>query len=172
MPSILILPEDLLDEEQFSHLPPIEKSYYVEAALEKILELNQENGVTIRQVLDSTYFERNTVSKYLEKLVARRIGYKVVQGNTIVYHKNGRLIHHIIKKDVDLSGRSYSFKALFDGKELLLFIQENKKNPLGVIEEGGGILVPMKEIKEFSDCIKDVEIQIPFIKNKLVEMIE
>ena len=166
------LPEELLEEEEFRHLPPTEKSHYAESALEKILDLNQDTGITISQLLENTYFERNTISKYLEKLVARRIAYKVVRGNTIVYHKNGRLIHHLFKKDMILSGRAFSFKALFDGKEILIFIQENKKSPLGVIEEGGGILVPLKDIKEFVECMNDVETQVPSIKTKLLEMIE
>lgn len=172
MTANLLVPQDLLDVEAFKKLPASEKSLYVEKVVEKILDLNQGSGVTIPSILESTEFDRGSVSKYLEKLVAKRVAYKVVQGQTIVYHKNGRLIHHIFKRDIDFGKRSFSFKALFDGKEILVYIQENKKNPLGIIEEGGGIIIPLKEIKQFSEHVSKIESEIPVIKNKFMEMIE
>ena len=126
MVTTLNLPQDMIDVDAFRALPSTEKSNYEEKIIEKILELNQGKGVTITAVIENTYFDRNSVSKYLEKLVAKRFAYKIIQGQTIVYHKNGRLVHHIFKRDIDIGDRSFSFKALFDGSEIVIFIQENK----------------------------------------------
>ena len=73
---------------------------------------------------------------------------------------------------MDLGGRSFSFKALFDGKEILIYIQENKKNPLGIVEEGGGILIPLRDFTEFLKNLENVKTEVPVIKNKFMEMIE
>ena len=162
----------MLDAKAYEHLSPRDKSVYLERCLQEILNLNNERGVSIPQIIDSTYFDRKAVSKYLEKLVARRVAYKVQQGTTIIYHINGRLIHHLFQKTVPIGGRHYSFKALFDGNQVQLFIQEIKKNELGVIEEGGGIIVPLKSIEEFSDYVSKVKKEMPLIKEKLMDMIE
>lgn len=166
------IPKDMLDEKVYSHLAPKEKSEYMEATLQEILVLNKDIGITISNILAETYFDRKAVSKYLEKLVAKRIGYRVQRGKTIVYYINGRLIHHLFNKTVEVGNRHYSFKALFDGKQVSLFIQEIKKNDLGVIEEGGGIIVPLKDIDDFSQYISKVKTELPLIKQKLMEMIE
>ena len=166
------VPDNLIDEEQFKNLPPSDKSLYMEKIIGQILDLNVNAGVTIRDVLDNTYFDRRGVSKYLEKQVARRFAYKVQQGKTIVYFKNGRLIHHLFNRNIELEDKLYSFKALFNGNQIMIYIQENRKNKLGVIEEGGGILIPLKHMKEFSDYVSKVENEIPVIKKELVRLIE
>lgn len=166
------IPENMLDEEAYNNLPIKDKSIYMEKTLQEILSLNKDTGVSISQILEETYFNRKSVSKYLEKLVARRVAYKIQQGVSIIYNLNGRLIHQLFQKNVPVGDRDYSFKALFDGKQISIFIQEIKKNELGIIEEGGGILVPLKSIKEFADYVFKVDKEVPVIKEKLMEMIE
>ena len=51
----------------------------MEDALQEILALNKDIGVTIPQLVESTPFSRKGVSKYLEKLVAQRIAYNLSQ---------------------------------------------------------------------------------------------
>jgi len=165
-------PKNILDEEAYEQLPSKDKALYLEKVLQDILILNKNTGVTIPTLLEIAPFSRKGISKYLEKLVARRVAYKIQQGNTIMYHINGRLIHHIFEKNITAGNRDYSFKALFDGKQVSIFIQEIKKNELGVIEEGGGIIVPLKSLDEFSTYISKIKNEIPIIKEKLMEMIE
>lgn len=172
MDPTLRTPKEMLDGKAYENLAPKDKSLYMEKVLQEILSLNNDRGISIPQMIESTYFDRKAISKYLEKLVARRVAYKVQQGNTIIYHINGRLIHHLFQKTVLIGNRNYSFKALFDGNQVLLFIQEIKKNELGVIEEGGGIIIPLKNIEEFSEYIEKVKDEFPLIKEKLMEMIE
>lgn len=172
MSRTLKLPEDMLEEEEFRELPSREKGKYEEKVLEKILDLNQDKGITIPDIESNTYFSYHSISKHLDKLVAKRIAYKVKQGNSIVYHKNGRLIHHIFKKNIDIGDRNYSFKALFDGSKILVFIQENKKSPLGTIEEGGGIIVPLSKLNDFAERVRAAKEESPKIKKKMMKIIE
>lgn len=165
-------PDNILDEKAYNQLPPKDKPLYMEKILQEILVLNKDGGVTIPELLATTPFSRKGISKYLEKLVARRVAYKIQQGNTVVYNINGRLVHHVFQKNVIVGDRDYSFKALFDGKQVSIFIQEIKKNELGVIEEGGGIIVPLKSINEFSEYVSKIKNEVPVIKEKLMEMIE
>ena len=168
----LTLPDNILEEEEIKAMPPTERSQYIERVIEKTLELNTEQGVTQESVYRTFKFDRRCISKHLELLVARRIAYKVIQGNGVVYFKNGRLLHHIFKKDIDLGKRSYSFKALFDGKDVLIYIQENKKNALGIVEEGGGIIVPLKDLPEFSKCVSGIQDERPLIHKQLIKVID
>jgi len=170
------IPNDLFDEKEIRAMPPSSRASYLEKVIEKIVELNNNVGVSVEAIFKATNFDRRTISKHLELLVARRIAYKVVQGNIVLYFKNGRLIHHIFKKDLDLNTRSFSFKALYDGNDILIYIQENKKNPIGIIEEGGGIIVPLRDLATFSEYVSKIKTEVPTIKdelkNKLLEVIE
>ncbi len=161
------LPDGIFEDREVRAMPPSERNAYNEKTIEKILDMNTNRGISVEDVFKATNFDRRTISKHLELLVARRIAYKTIQGNTMLYYKNGRLIHHIFKKDIDLGKRSFSFKALFDGNEVLIYIQENKKSPIGIIEEGGGIIVPLKHLEEFTSCVANIESEIPLIKNEL-----
>lgn len=166
------LPNEILEEKEYKHLSPQDKANYLERTMSKILDINTDTGVSIPLILENTYFDRKGISKYLEKLVAKRIAYKIQQGKTIIYFKNGRLIHHLFNKNIEIGNRLYSFKALFDGKQISIYIQESKKNVLGVIEEGGGIIVPLNDIKDFSLYVNKIKEEIPIIKEEFVRMIE
>jgi hypothetical protein len=166
------LPQDMLDKESYSNLPTNDKAAYAEKLIERVLDLNTDMGITVTQTAEATHADRKAIAKYLEKLVAKRIAYKVIQGNSIRYFKNGRLIHHLFNKDLALSDRDISFKALFDGRQVLVFIQEKRKNPLGEVEDGGGILIPMKDIDTFVNQAVKIMSEIPKIKKEFIKLIE
>lgn len=163
------LPDDLLEKDEIKALPREERNQYLEDTIERVLELNSEKGVTAKELQEALNYDSRTISKKLEVLVAKRIAYKVVQGRSIRYFKNGRLVHPIFEDDLTLGDKVYSFKALFDGDDILVFIQENEKNSLGVTTEGGGIVVPLENIEEFADRASEIESKVPAIKEKLKE---
>lgn len=169
---MLKLPIDVEDEEEISKMPAILKSQYIEKTIEKVLELNSQTGVNVESIHNELHFDKRVISKHLEVLVARRRAYKMIHGNTVTYFINGRLLHHIFKDDLDIEDRSFSFKALFDGKGIMIYIQENKKNKIGIIEEGGGIIVPLKDLSKFIERIQKIEKELPAIKDALFEVIE
>ena len=79
MAHICRVPNNLLDQSAYANLSPKDKPVYMEDALQEILALNKDIGVTIPQLVESTPFSRKGVSKYLEKLVAQRIAYNLSQ---------------------------------------------------------------------------------------------
>ena len=169
---MLNLPLDVEDGEEISKMPALIKSQYIENTIEKILDLNTETGVSVESIHTALHFDKRVISKHLEVLVARRRAYKMIHGNAITYFINGRLLHHIAKDDLDLDNRLFSFKALFDGKGVLLYVQENKKNKIGMIEEGGGIIVPLKDLHQFNERMKKIESEWPALKDKVLEVTE
>lgn len=165
------LPQDICGEDEIKAMPSIIRGQYIEKTIEKTLELNSDSGATVDEINRNLGFDKRVISKYLEVLVAKRSAYKVIRGNSITYFKNGKLIHHILNKDLIMKDRTFSFKALFDGKEVFLYIQENRKNKLGLIEEGGGIIVPIKDLSLFADTVKKIEKETPEIREAMQKQI-
>src|SRR5437879_2621761 len=80
----LAVPKEVLGQEEIKALRPSDRESYVESILQEILAINS-RGVTISQVVDSTGFTRETVSKHLERLVTTREAYKLDRGVSVFY---------------------------------------------------------------------------------------
>ena len=104
----IITPKTLLTQTEVKALRPNEREDYVRAAILEILRKN-ERGVTVSEVMYSTLFNRVTVTKHLEYLVAIREAYKIERGIGTVYFKNGKLAHETDKLTIVCGRKTYDF---------------------------------------------------------------
>lgn len=113
-----------------------------------LLDENKATGLTISQISELTGFSRDTVAKHLEVLVASREAYKV-EGNSGLYHKNGRVAHYKNMESSMFGKRMYSFYYLNNPEGDFVFIQEKEMGRFRTIETKGGIMVRVDDFKRF-----------------------
>jgi DNA-binding Lrp family transcriptional regulator len=131
---------------------PKDKERYIETVVLELLQVNP-RGITIREVSDKTGFNRDTVAKHLERLVATREAYKTVRSNLSVYYRNGQVVHATDVKDASAPSRRYTFFKLENEEGKFYYIQEKEVDEFRAIRVKGGIFVnadyAMQFIKEF-----------------------
>lgn len=148
------LPSDMLEEDNFKALPSNEKQTYIESLLNKILRLNP-NGITISQIISALgYFNKSTVWMHLENLVSIREAYKLEMGKTNVYYPNGQMIHPLLREDIEIDDKTFSFFAVKNNFGNFIYLQEKKKDRLGVATACGGLVIPLKNAEEFLEQFK------------------
>lgn len=143
----IVAPRSLLTQSEVKALRPNEREDYVRAAILEILRKN-DRGVTISEVLGATSFNRVTVTKHLEYLVAIREGYKLERGIGTLYFRNGKLAHDTDKLAVTCGRKTYDFFRLENPEGIFIYIQEKERDELRAINVKGGLMIPL-------DCFKD-----------------
>ena len=148
------LPSDMLDEERFKALPSGDKQTYIESLLNKILRLNT-NGITVSQIIGSIcYFNKSTIWMHLENLVSTREAYKLEMGKTNVYYPNGKMVHPLLRDDIEIDGKTFLFFSVKNNFGDFIYLQERKKDRLGVASTCGGLIIPLKSAEEFLSQFK------------------
>ena len=155
----LNLPSDILDEEKFKGMSAKDKKSYVRTILKKILELNP-NGVTISQIHNALpYISKANIWHHLETMVATREAYSLEFGKTTVYYPNGRMVHPLSEEDIKVGDKFYAFFLVRNNFGDFIYIQEKKKDKLGLSEICGGLIVPLKNCEDFIEILIEIKKQ-------------
>jgi len=144
----LAAPKSILNADEIKSLRPNEREDYIRAVTLDILRKN-EQGVTISEVMEATSFNRVTVTKHLEYLVAVREAYKRERGIGTVYFKNGKLVHETDKLSITCGNKSYQFFRLENPEGVFIYIQEQEKDELRAINVKGGLMIPLQCFQAF-----------------------
>ncbi len=158
-----MLHSNLIPKENYEALAPEKKEEYVSMAIKMILRDNIKTGLTAREIEDSTYFHRNTVSKHLSRLVSTREVYvnddKKKGG---VFHINGNPEHPAFTEDIfdDENKRQYSISILENKFNQFIYIQEIAKNAYAKPVISGGILVSPKRLDALIQGLQKIKSQI------------
>lgn len=137
------------------------KQYYLEL-LRQLLKSNME-GLTAAQIsrdlnnISKKYrYNVETLTVYLNQLVAMRETYTVPFGNSTVYRYNGRLLHTARDRFFELDNHSYYLYEIDNPnlKERFMLIQERERNPYGIERAVGGVMVPKRALQDFLDSVK------------------
>ena len=113
-------------------------------------------GMTISQLVESTNFSRETITKHLQALEYENEIYTVKYGNASVFCSNHRKV-----KDKDTIKVSLGSRTLFVNRlnnEFGDFIKISETRKKGEKwETKGSILVPPEGLKEFIEALKEIE---------------
>jgi hypothetical protein len=163
------VPKSLLTPEEINALRPNEREDYIRAVMLDILSRN-EQGVTISEVMDATSFNRVTVTKHLEYLVAIREAYKRERGMGTVYFKNGKLVRETDKLSVSCDNKIYEFFKLENPDGVFIYIQEQERDELRAVNVKGGVMIPLQYFRQFMEGL--VRFTTQTIENKEDEVNE
>ena len=124
-----------------------------------VLEKHRADGASITEIADATGFQRDTVAKHVEVLVASREAYKA--GETSArYHKNGRVLHYHHMGNKMFGKRLYTFYYLNNPDGDFIHIQEKETGRYRTVEDKGGIMISVNELpqfmKELEGFVRDV----------------
>ena len=144
----LNIPDGILSNEKIKTFRPKDREEYTFNIVAEILRANL-LGVTIPEVCERTGFYRDTVSKHLEKMVSTREAYKIVRGTTIIYHKNGKVVHESDVKSLLNSNKFFTFYRLVNEEGNIIYIQEKEIDSFRAVQVRGGIMVNEKTILHF-----------------------
>jgi hypothetical protein len=144
----IIAPKSLLTQSEIKALRPNEREDYVRAAILEILRKN-DRGVTVSEVMDSTLFNRVTITKHLEYLVAIREAYKIDRGIGTVYFKNGKIAHETDKLTISCGRKTYDFFKLENPEGIFIYIQEKEQDEMRAMNVKGGIMIPFDYFQDF-----------------------
>jgi hypothetical protein len=115
-----------------------------------MLRKNRE-GVTVSEVMKETSFNRVTVTKHLELLVATREAYKKERGIGTIYFRNGKLVHETDKISIACGRKIYDFFRLENPDGTFIYIQERETDELRAKNVKGGIMIPIELFEKFKE---------------------
>lgn len=144
-----MVPKTTLSPEKIQVLSPQEKDFYIRNVILEILRLNDRRGVTVSQIASTTKFNRMTISKHLDILVAIGEAYKVQRGNLFIFYKNGKIVHESDIESIVFVDKTYTFYKLENNEGKFVYIQEKELDEYRVPQVKGGVMVSMKDIPNF-----------------------
>ena len=139
---------NVLSFDEIKGLRPEERERYIDSVILEILASN-ERGVTIAQVAKVTDFNRITVARHLENLVAIRDAYKKQRGSVAIYFMNGRLLHEADSFEIKVRGKIYAYYKLQNEEGQFIYIQEKVETALRTVRTLGGIMIDVRDFHEF-----------------------
>lgn len=144
-------------EKEFEGLSTEQRERHYETVIRKILD-NSNEGVTISNIQELVpyFYSDKTVQRYLDKLVNTNFAYKKLIGRTYIYFHNGRLLHEVLKEDISIGKKLYSFYHIKNPEGEFIFIQEKKKTELNIITLSGGIIIEKEFFSEFLGHLNDI----------------
>jgi len=152
--------EDFFDghtpKEQVLSVRAEDKFKFTSKIILDYLELRKGKSSTIKDIVEATGFDRDTVSKHLVYLVSTRQAYKINDSGGGAYHKNGRIVHYRHMENRAFSNRLYSFfelQGLDDSN--YIYLQEKEVGKLKSVSVKGGIMIGKKDFKRFIDELKE-----------------
>jgi len=147
---------EIMPFDEYKQLSPEDKERYVEYIVTKILELNNNQGIAIQDITNSHFFfHRHTVSRHLERLVAKRIAYKHPQDSRKArYYLNGRFVDSLLRENIKIGDKFYTFYYLKNQLGEYIYLQEKRKDIYGSFDVTGGIIIPFDKKDEFLDMLK------------------
>lgn len=149
MRSRIVSLKTVLSSGEIQALSPQERDFYIRNVILEILRLNDRQGITISQVVSATDFNRMTVGKHLDVLVAIGEAYKVQRGNLFIYYKNGKIVHETDFQSLALNDKSYTFYKLENNDGKFVYIQERELDECRVPQIKGGIMISVKDMPNF-----------------------
>lgn len=145
----IAVPKTILSPKKIQVLSPQEKDFYVRNVILDILRINDRRGLTISQIASATDFNRMTISKHLDILVAQGEAYKVQRGNLFIFYKNGKIVHETDIESIIYSGKTYTFYRLENNEGKFIYIQEKELDEYRVPQVKGGVMINMKDVPNF-----------------------
>lgn len=147
--SLITVPKTVLSPQEIQVLSPQERDFYIRNVVLEILRSNDRQGITVSQVVSATNFNRMTVGKHLDVLVAIGEAYKVQRGNLFIYYKNGKIVHETDFQSIALSDKTYTFYRLENNDGNFVYIQEKELDECRVSQIKGGIMINAKDMPNF-----------------------
>jgi len=158
----ILKPQSVLKTKEIMSLGPSRRRTYIHNKIVEILDMN-ENGVTVSEVENATGFDKTTIWRHLENLVAIREAYKKKRGPLAIYYKNGRLGHPSYRETCKIGRKSYIFDKLENNDGEFILIQEKEMDDFKKMRINGGIMINvrdfpqvMKTLLKFSSKAVDV----------------
>ena len=142
LPVTMVKPEDVLS------MSPKDRDKYMERVILQMLELNPQ-GATISEIEKATRFNRATITKHLNRLLAVREAFKIQRGILSIYYKNGKVVHAKNIEHKFANDKRYSFFRLANEAGKSIYIQEKETNSLGTVRVKGGIIIRDEDFVEF-----------------------
>lgn len=153
--SCIVVPKTILSPNEVQVLSPQERDFYIRNVVLEILRSNDRQGITVSQVVSATNFNRMTVGKHLDVLVAIGEAYKVQRGNLFIYYKNGKIVHETDFQSIALNDKSYTFYKLENNDGKFVYIQERELDECRVSQIKGGIMISVKDVPHFLTKLRE-----------------
>lgn len=156
MPEI-VLPQNMLNKEQYSVLSSLQKEECVHNILKEILQLNP-LGVTVSDIKKSTYFGNSTIWHHLEHLNATGECLKMERGDTDVYHLN-KVVRHF--EELELKGTKlgaiYHFDLVENNYGKYIRIQRKVDSRSKAHFTRGGLIINYDMFEDFIDSLNKIK---------------
>ena len=82
----------LTEKKDWEKLPPKLKEKYTSKAIKDFVILNKKTGITINDIESNSYFDRHTVSRYLEKMAVTGEIYPNKDVKPVLFFPNGNVV--------------------------------------------------------------------------------
>lgn len=149
------LPENILEKETYSSLPPLEKGEFIHNFLKEILRLNP-TGMTVSQIEKNTYLSHSVIWQHLDTLASRGECLRIERGDADVYHFNNvidTLKQFDIPSDNSPLPFSYNFNLIENTFGKFIRIQRQRGSRSAAHTTHSGVILPYHLVSQIANIL-------------------
>lgn len=155
----VVEPTDQLSPEEIRSLSPQEKGRFIESSVLSLININNNRGLTLSEIENTTKYPKNTLIKHVELLHCKRKIHKISRGRFGIYYPNMDTNDEVRFRDImygNGDSQRYGVRIInnINGKHVL--IQEREIDENGFVEDVGGVLIPISKISELTNMLLQV----------------
>jgi DNA-binding transcriptional ArsR family regulator len=144
----------MIPKAQMLKLPVYEREHYLQNIVRKVIEMNP-NGVTAREIAKALDTDPRAVDKHLTALLHTNLIYVDKFDKTDVFLLNGKSIHPVYEKALDLGDKKYEVFKLRNRRGEFVLVQEKIR---GEVRDDvmAGVLIPLRKFPAFVEYLNRI----------------
>lgn len=157
-------------EEEFKKLDPETKEIFIREEIRHGVRKYGSDGLTVDELVQLTNHDKKTIKKHLDLLIGLREVYSQKKNKRLaLYYPNGTPLHSVEKKIIEMGNTYFEISLAVGPKEKLFFhILEKRVSLLDEDKAEGAILIPIQNLDDFVNSLKEIEQESGWIKHEYV----
>lgn len=152
--------EDFLNiaKEDFKKFDPETKEFFIREEVRYAVRKYGSDGLSVDELVKLTNHDKKTIQKHLEALIGLREVYSQKKNQRLVlYYPNGRPLHSVNKKNVDMGNTYFEISVAIGLKEQPFFhVLEKRVSLLEEDKVEGAILIPLDKLDNFIKSLQEL----------------
>lgn len=145
----------LTNKKDWERMPPQLKEKETAKAIKEFVVLNKKTGITINDIETNSYFERHTISRYLNKMALTGEIYANQEVKPALFFPNGNVVDPLSESNVEIGGKFYTLYKLHNQFGDYYYVQEKRKAAFESLEISGGLIIAASSFNQFIQFLKE-----------------
>jgi hypothetical protein len=157
-----------INEDEFKKFDPETKEMFIREEIRFAIRKYGSDGLTVDELVQIINHDKKTIKKHLDLLIGLREVYSQKKNKRLVlYYPNGKPLHSVNKKILEMGNTYFEISLASGPRDKLFFhILEKRVSLLDNDKAEGAILVPLGNLDEFINILKEIQKDAEWIKDE------